>query len=52
MTLSDIVLVAAGVSGLLWLRITDLPVALGLACLALLLASFRALGAIGRTAGR
>jgi len=50
MTLSGIGLVAAGLSGLLWLRMTDLPVGLAFACLALLLAGIWALGAIGRHA--
>ena len=50
MTLSGIGLVAAGISGLLWLRMTDLPVGLAFSCLALLLAGIWALGAIGRHA--
>ena len=49
-TLSGIGLVAAGISGLLWLRMTDLPVGLAFACLAMLLAGIWALGAIGRYA--
>ena len=49
-TLSGIALVAAGISGLLGLPMTDLPVGLAIACLALLLAGIWALGAIGRHA--
>ena len=51
-TVSGMMLVATGISGLLWLRMTDLPVALSFACLAALLAGFWALGAIVRNAGR
>jgi len=50
MTLSGIGLVALGISGLLWLRMTDLPVGLVFACLSLLLPGIWTLGAIGRHA--
>jgi len=47
-TLSGIVLIACGVSGLLWLGVADMPPMLSLVFLALFLAGSRFLGAFGR----
>jgi len=47
-TLLGVGLVAAGIAGLLWLHVTDLPPVLALAGLGVLLAGLRAVGALGR----
>lgn len=51
-TFSGIVLIACGVSGLLWLGVADMPPGLSLAFLALFLAGSRFLGAFGRHSQR
>lgn len=47
-TLAGVVMVAAGIAGLLWVHVADVPASLALAALALLLAGFRGVGALGR----
>ncbi len=51
-TLAGIALTAAGISGLLWIGTAELPTALALVFLGLLLGGFRALGALGGGSGK